>query len=105
MFNVMEDLYDFFSSSTKRHEVLSKYMVDVANALKLRNLSKTRWTARAKSIQAVWISYEAIVEALEEILTKPVDAKTRAHASGLQAAGLHCFHHHHVHEERNVENF
>ena len=79
----MEDLYDFFSSSTKRHEVLSKYMEDVANALKLRNLSKTRWTARVESIQAVWISYEAIVEALEEILTKPVDAKTRAHASGL----------------------
>ena len=83
MFNVMEDFYDFFSSSTKQHEVLSKYMEDVANALKLRNLSKTRWTARAESIQAVWISYEAIVEALEEILTKPVDAKTRAHASGL----------------------
>ena len=81
-FNVMEDLYDFFSSSTKRHEVLSKYMEDVANALKLRNLSKTRWTGRAESIQAVWISYEAIVEALEEILTKPVDAKTHAHASG-----------------------
>ena len=79
----MEDMYDFFSSSTKRHEVLSKYMEDVANALKLRNLSKTRWTARAESIQAVWISYEAIVEALEEILTKPVDAKTRVHASGL----------------------
>ena len=80
----MEDLYDFFSSSTKRHEVLSKYMEDVAKALKLRNLSKTRWTARAESIQAVWISYEAIVEALEEILyTKPFDAKTRAHASGL----------------------
>ena len=58
-------------------------MEDVANALKPRNLSKTRWTVRAESIQAVWISYEAIVEALEEILTKPVDAKTRAHASGL----------------------
>ena len=58
-------------------------MTFFSSSTKTCNLSKTRWMARAESIQAVWISYEAIVEALEEILTKPVDAKNRAHASGL----------------------
>ena len=31
------------------------------------NISKTRWTARAESIKAVWISYEQIIDALQDM--------------------------------------
>ncbi|CAB4026294.1 zinc finger MYM-type 1-like [Paramuricea clavata] len=51
----------------------------------LRNLSKTRWTARAESIKAVWTSLEAIVKALEEAFAAPkLDAKVKATISGLR---------------------
>ena len=67
MFDTLESLYVFFSSSSKRQEILTPKLEVVENALKLRNLSKTRWTARAESVQAVWISLGEIIECLAEI--------------------------------------
>lgn len=60
MIDNLENLYVFFSASNKRYSVLNKQMDNVDNTLQLRNLSKTRWTARSESIKAVWVSYEAI---------------------------------------------
>ncbi|CAI6364009.1 unnamed protein product [Macrosiphum euphorbiae] len=42
------------------------------------NLSKTRWTAaRPESIKAVWISYEQIIDALQDMSDlKSMDKKT-----------------------------
>ena len=68
LFNILQQLYVFFSGSTKRHAVIAKHLKTVENCIQLRNLSKTRWTARAESINAVWTSLEVIVEALEEAL-------------------------------------
>lgn len=42
-------------------------LVDIEIALKLRNLSKTRWTARAEAIKSVWSSFNVIIEVLDEI--------------------------------------
>lgn len=56
MINNLESLYVFFSASTKRYSVLNNEM-EIENKLQLKNLSKTRWTARAKSIKAVWNSF------------------------------------------------
>eukprot|EP00795_Rhopilema_esculentum_P016397 gene16397-7801_t len=46
---------------------IEKSVEGVEHDLKLRNLSKTRWTARAESIRALWISYEEVKESLDTI--------------------------------------
>lgn len=46
-------LYMFFSGSTKRHQSLLEELETVGNSLQLRNLSKTRWAARAESLQSL----------------------------------------------------
>ena len=54
------------------------------NSLKLRNLSKTRWTVRAESIRAVWISYEPVKDTLTAIqFSDKFDNKTKVAAAGL----------------------
>ncbi|CAI6353343.1 unnamed protein product [Macrosiphum euphorbiae] len=47
LFNTLESLYVFFSSSTKRGGYLQKKLLEIEGSLKLRNLSKTRWTAQS----------------------------------------------------------
>jgi hypothetical protein len=49
----------------------------------LRNLSKTRWSARAESIQAVWTSFDVIVDLLQQITNK-ADQQTQTQAIGLR---------------------
>ena len=57
---------------------------NVENSLKLQNLSLTRWTARAESLRALWMSYETVLDVLETISnTASVDAKRKAAATGL----------------------
>ena len=55
--------------------------MEADNPLNLRNLSRTRWTARAESIKSVWNSYEAILDSLSN-LERSDDGST---ASGLRA--------------------
>ena len=56
---------------------------EVENALKLRNLSKTRWTNQAESICVVWTSYELIMNALSSIQNSgDFDNSTKAAAKG-----------------------
>ncbi|CAB4023989.1 Hypothetical predicted protein [Paramuricea clavata] len=43
MYDLLEAFYIFFSKSCKRDDVLRKELKKKENALKLRNLSKTRW--------------------------------------------------------------
>lgn len=64
MYDILEAIYVFFSSSTKWCKILVDLLQDVDNALQLKNLSKTRWTARPESVEATWRSYENIIEAL-----------------------------------------
>ena len=83
LFEVLQSLFDFFTSSTNRHTILVDKMKDIENALQLRNLSKTRWTARAESIRAVWASFDAIVSSLHMIIDESSDVKSKALADGL----------------------
>ena len=56
----------------------------VENSLKLRNLSKTRWIARAESIRAVWMSYDDVKDTLAAIKTSSEsDNNTNASATDL----------------------
>ena len=43
------------------HGQLEENIKEVENVLKLRNMSKTRWTNRAGSMHAVWTTYEVIM--------------------------------------------
>lgn len=59
--------------------------MDLDNTLKLRNLSKTRWTARAESVKAVQSSFEAICDTSKNICSHPetFDQTTRTKAFGI----------------------
>ncbi len=70
------------AKSTKRNKELKEKLEEVENALILRNLSKTRWAARVESVQAIWRSFEAIVDTFVSLEnSKYPDTKTKA--SGL----------------------
>ena len=89
LFETLQATYFFFSVSTKRYAVLHDELQNVENSLMLRNLSLTRWTARAESLRAMWISYEAVIEVLRKISNDgSVDAKGKAAATGLLAKVL-----------------
>ena len=45
MFDILQTVNTIFTSSTKRSEVLEKEQDKVVGALKIRNLSQTRWIA------------------------------------------------------------
>ena len=76
----------FFSKSTKRNKLIEESCNDIENSLKFRNLSKTRWIYLLfRSIDAVWRSYEVILDAIEKIITaKNVDPKVKAKGNGLK---------------------
>ncbi len=82
MFDILEQLYVFFTSSTKRYFVFQQHVKDIDGALELRNLSVTRWTARSESIRAVWTSFDGILAALEN-QTRVDDRKTKATARNI----------------------
>ncbi|KAF0713740.1 zinc finger MYM-type protein 1-like, partial [Aphis craccivora] len=86
---VLENIYVFFSASTKRSKDLTDRMKEIEGSLQLRNLSKTRWTARAESIKSVWISLDIIIETLENIVvSKNFDSLTKTKAFGLKKKNL-----------------
>ena len=85
MYDILESLYVFFSSSTKRHDALKTMLQMTEGALDLQNLSKTRWSARPDAVNAVWVSYDQICEALDVIRDpqSKFDSLTRSKANGL----------------------
>lgn len=86
-FNGMESINVFFTASTKRYIILEKELEKIENSLRLKNLSKTRWTAAAESVRAIHISYEQILDTLFKIKTsKDIDNTKKTQS---QAAALH----------------
>lgn len=53
-------------------------MAKIEANLKPRNISKTRWTAQAESIKAVWTSFESIVDTFEYSNSFDSSTKTKA---------------------------
>jgi len=93
MIDILENICVFFSSSTKRYGLFNVYMSEIENTLRLRNLSKTRWTARAESIKAVWCSLEAISKCLQELhlSNKVFDRNTSIKDLGLRKKFFYLF--------------
>ena len=78
MYDILEQLYVFFSRSCKRSAVLRENLQEVENALQLRNLSKTRWVYRSESIDEMWRSFSAVKDALDTLSSlRSVDKPTR----------------------------
>jgi len=86
MVDTLENLYVFFSASSKRYGLLDIKLSEIENAIQLRNLSKTRWTARAENVKAVWGSLEASIKSLDEIYSdnEYFNKGTRSKLLGLQ---------------------
>ena len=85
MYELLQELYVFFSKSCKRESVLCKQLETVDDALKLQNLSKTRWVYQSESIKAVWNSFDAVEEALKLVsVQEKIDKATRNKADSLR---------------------
>ena len=80
VFTVLEQIFVFFNDITKRNQHLKEKSQEVENFLQLRNLSKTRWTARPKSVEAVWRGLEAILSTLD-VLKNGADGETKTKAA------------------------
>lgn len=83
-FNIIQEIYVFFSSSTHRWDVLLKHI----NNLTVKPLSATRWESRLDAVRAIRFQVTEIYTALLEIsqdnaLVSSSGVKSRAEAIGI----------------------
>lgn len=83
-FNIIQEVYVFFSVSTHRWNVLLKHI----NNLTVKPLSATRWESRLDAVRAIRFQVKEIYSALLEIsqdnsLVNPSGVKSRAEAIGI----------------------
>lgn len=62
-FDIIQEIYVFFSSSTKRWSIICKHLPDI----KLKALSATRWSSRIDAIKPLRYHIDKIFDALLEI--------------------------------------
>jgi len=60
-------VFNFFSSSTSRWELLEKYLNKIEGSLSIKNLCKTRWSSRYDVCKSLNIGYKEILNVLEVI--------------------------------------
>ncbi|XP_065681400.1 zinc finger MYM-type protein 1-like [Hydra vulgaris] len=79
-FSIVQELYTIFSGSTKRWEVLQKYV----SQLTLKPLSVTRWASRIDALKPLRFQlceiYDALILIIEDVNR---DAETKVKARGL----------------------
>nr|CAH7758965.1 unnamed protein product [Callosobruchus chinensis] len=81
LFTLVQELYNFFSSSTHRWAVLTKHKTTI---LTTKSLSTTRWSARHDALRALQEEWPAIIRALEALQNDTGQkSSTRAEARGL----------------------
>lgn len=82
-FNVVQDLFKFFSGSAKRWALIQRH-AQSAKRIVLKNLSDTRWSSRAKAMKCINGSMPQIYDALIEISeSREYDVKTKFNATQL----------------------
>lgn len=83
-FDTIQCIYNFFSASTKRWEVLLKFIPKFT----VKPLSETRWESRVGAVKAIRFQLNEIMKALSTIssdttLIGPHGTKTRVEAKGI----------------------
>lgn len=78
-FGAVQKLYNIFSSSPQRWEILKKKIPS-----SLHSMSKTRWSARVDSVKPVAAHLPGILEALEELSVLNLTAECRRDVEGLK---------------------
>ncbi|KAL4122158.1 hypothetical protein QTP88_014539 [Uroleucon formosanum] len=82
-FMLLQELYNFFSSSTARWDILKTYL---KKNLSVKNLSVTCWSARFDACHALFNSYAFIIETLHSIVDNQKEkAVYKVEANGLLA--------------------
>ncbi|XP_063910511.1 zinc finger MYM-type protein 1-like [Zophobas morio] len=74
-FDLLQKLYNFLSSSTKRWKMLQDTFAKNKKRLTVKRLSDTRWSARADAVAAVKNGYKEIIAVLRNIGS---DTETKA---------------------------
>lgn len=70
-FCFVQKVYNYFSASTRRWDILLKHLEK--KSLTVKRLSDTRWSARADAISALKRGYKQIKEALLELSISPYE--------------------------------
>uniref|UniRef100_A0A8D8TQ54 Zinc finger MYM-type protein 1 n=2 Tax=Cacopsylla melanoneura TaxID=428564 RepID=A0A8D8TQ54_9HEMI len=86
-FCFIENVYVFFSAPTHRRGLLKKKLLESGGSLPVvKQLSETRWSARADAVDSLFKSFNPILEALDNI-SNDVEQKpeTRHKAVGLMS--------------------
>lgn len=76
-FSLIQAIYNFFSSSTHRCDILIKYLP----GLTVKPLSATRWESRVDAVKAIRFQLNEICDALSDI----VEDNTLINASGVKS--------------------
>ncbi|CAF2878814.1 unnamed protein product [Rotaria sp. Silwood2] len=80
LFNLLQEIYNYFTKSIKRHYVLRQELESSEFGLLVKSLADTRWasTANFQTLHAVDVSFEQIVESLS-IISEEVTHKDDAY--------------------------
>ncbi|XP_065658837.1 uncharacterized protein LOC136083370 [Hydra vulgaris] len=79
VFGIVQQIYNLFSSSYKRRAILKKF-----SDRSVKSLSKTRWSARADSVNTIYRNYKDIKDSSNEIAKDlSFDSNSRAKAHNL----------------------
>lgn len=83
-FSIIQNLFNFFTASTSRWKILDNKLS--SNAMTLKSLSTTRWSARSDAVRSLDRSWLEIYEALD-IIENDITEKslTRNEAKGIKS--------------------
>ncbi|CAF3410205.1 unnamed protein product [Rotaria sp. Silwood1] len=73
LFYLLQELYNYFTGSAKRHHILREKLNASEFGLLVKNLAETRWTASFTSLHAVDVSFDQIIENLTYISEQLTD--------------------------------
>ncbi|XP_045506099.1 uncharacterized protein LOC123702399 [Colias croceus] len=80
-FGAVETIFNFFSTSTSRWEVLLNH-----SKASVKRLSTTRWSAHYGAVKVLAENFDGIISAIEELCDQDVNLETRGAAQNLMPA-------------------
>lgn len=84
-FSTIQNLYNFFSGSTHRWEILTKYCAKSKRMITIKSLSVTRWSAQDDAVHALEHHFPEVISALDGIENDTAEkCTTRNEAFGIR---------------------